>query len=310
MLKRLYCLAVRLHPESFRQRFGDEMLYIFDQQRGVLAKLLVTWDCILSLLRQRTLRTATEMPAAIANPASGFPSFHSLDPFQPSASAIINGAMLTLILFYMTVTAVPYSWIHILHPRTVEIAGEPPQAHRHNTHRFPAISPLDILPTDPDVHKLSLPLQPDVISTHSEATRSKDLNALVAFRRKMLLSDRSDSAVTQSKNSRSDAVGLAPSLLPHREMLLLDQYVGKYVSTNPPMTIWIQMESDPLQGDHLSFSSAPTGHPTLALKPVSPSNFIITGARNSYIEFATDVHGRICCLSFVVNSNALMARRP
>jgi hypothetical protein len=31
MLRRLYRCAVRMHPSSFRRRFGEEMLYIFDQ---------------------------------------------------------------------------------------------------------------------------------------------------------------------------------------------------------------------------------------------------------------------------------------
>jgi hypothetical protein len=31
MTRRLYILLLRLHPRAFRQRFGDEMLGIFDQ---------------------------------------------------------------------------------------------------------------------------------------------------------------------------------------------------------------------------------------------------------------------------------------
>ncbi len=64
MLRRLYRCAVRLHPSSFRRSFGDEMLYIFDQQKGTLAAVGVTLDCVFSLLRQWTLRP---------RPASSYP---------------------------------------------------------------------------------------------------------------------------------------------------------------------------------------------------------------------------------------------
>ena len=56
MLRRLYRCVVRLHPFSFRRRFGEEMLYIFDQQKGTLSALGVMLDCVFSLLRQWTLR--------------------------------------------------------------------------------------------------------------------------------------------------------------------------------------------------------------------------------------------------------------
>jgi hypothetical protein len=47
-----YRLIVRMHPGPFRDRFGDEMLWIFDaeRRRGRAAQLLL--DGVLSLLRQ------------------------------------------------------------------------------------------------------------------------------------------------------------------------------------------------------------------------------------------------------------------
>jgi hypothetical protein len=48
-----YRLILRIHPAPFLARFGDEMLWIFEEecQRGATARLL--FDGILSLLRQR-----------------------------------------------------------------------------------------------------------------------------------------------------------------------------------------------------------------------------------------------------------------
>jgi hypothetical protein len=126
MLKHLYRCAVRLHPSSFRQRFGDEMLYVFDQQKGTLAALRVTFDCVVSLLRQWILRPNLGLPAASPlNPtADHIPSFETLDAFRPRASAIIHGAALTLILFCMTGFAIRYSWIHVLHLHIREIGTD------------------------------------------------------------------------------------------------------------------------------------------------------------------------------------------
>ena len=48
-----YRLILRLHPTSFRDEFGSEMLWIFDQEQrpGAVAHLFL--DGTLSLLRQR-----------------------------------------------------------------------------------------------------------------------------------------------------------------------------------------------------------------------------------------------------------------
>jgi hypothetical protein len=46
-----YRLLLRLHPVGFQQQFGAEMLWIFDEQPGASAYLLL--DGALSLLRQR-----------------------------------------------------------------------------------------------------------------------------------------------------------------------------------------------------------------------------------------------------------------
>ena len=59
MLRRLYCLLLRLHPPYFRQRFANEMLLIFDEKttadgRRAAARLMA--DGAASLARQWALR--------------------------------------------------------------------------------------------------------------------------------------------------------------------------------------------------------------------------------------------------------------
>ncbi len=271
MLRRLYGCAVRLHPPSFRRRFGEEMLYIFDQQGGTLAALGVTLDCVLSLLRQWTLRPhiGTELaPAPLLSPAADHvPSFVSLDPFQPRASAIIPGALLSLVLFYMTVLAIPYSWIHILDLRFFpEIAGDPTQPLSRDSRKSPQHLQVDVIPTEP------------------EGIQSKTIA------------------------SSSPHIPAAPDRT-RGVTIWLDPYVGKYISNHPPASISIQIEYDPIRGNHLSLSLAASGHSGLALAPVSRTKFIIEGLENSYVDFTADAQGKICCLSFVVNGNATTAQR-
>jgi hypothetical protein len=48
-----YRQIVRMHPEPFRLRFGDEMLWIFEEECRQGAAVRVFCDGVLSLLRQR-----------------------------------------------------------------------------------------------------------------------------------------------------------------------------------------------------------------------------------------------------------------
>jgi len=128
MLRRLYRCVVRLHPSSFRRRFGEEMLYIFDQQQGTRSALGLMLDGVFSLLRQWTVRPRTSIELSVAHlpspTADHIPSFETLDAFRPRPSAIINGAVLSLILFCMTAFAIRYSWSHVLNLHILEIGTD------------------------------------------------------------------------------------------------------------------------------------------------------------------------------------------
>ena len=55
MFRLFYIGLIRLHPRPFRQRFGDEMLWIFDQTAsGDFGRLFA--DALVSLGRQWLLR--------------------------------------------------------------------------------------------------------------------------------------------------------------------------------------------------------------------------------------------------------------
>jgi hypothetical protein len=276
MLRRLYRCAVRLHPSRFRRRFGDEMLYIFDQQKGRLAALSFMLDCVFSLLRQWMLRPhiGVELPAAplLSQTADHIPSFETLDTFCPRASAIINGTVLSLILFWLTVFAIRYSWIHVLNLSTREIAIVSSQQASHSAGS--SSQPLALVSK-----RSSERLQLDVIPIEPENAQTKTITSSTP---------RSPAAPV-----RTHGVTI---------WLRLELYVGKYISNSPPAKISIRIE-----GDHLSLAAA--GHPQLALSPVSPMRFVIVGTEDDYVDFAPDDQGRICCLSLVESGNVITAQR-
>ena len=59
-----YRVLLRLHPREFRERFGDEMLWIFEQERGRGAVMPLFLDGVVSALRQRARSEARLQPVA------------------------------------------------------------------------------------------------------------------------------------------------------------------------------------------------------------------------------------------------------
>jgi hypothetical protein len=57
MIRGLYRCLVRLHPVTFRLRFEEEMLWIFDQAAGSWGATALIADAALSLSRQWCLRS-------------------------------------------------------------------------------------------------------------------------------------------------------------------------------------------------------------------------------------------------------------
>jgi len=128
MLRSLYRGLLRLHPPAFRERFGGEMLAIFDQAAERQPRFKLLEDGIVSLVRQWALRPEfwyDISPAPTAETASdGMPSFYTLDPFRPRTAAVVHGVLLTVVVFCLTCFAIRYSWIHVLHVHIPEVQFE------------------------------------------------------------------------------------------------------------------------------------------------------------------------------------------
>jgi len=98
MLRLLYLWLIRLHPLCFRQRFGEEMLEIFEEvfgHRGVGSLLA---DAFVSLFRQWVLRSEFRAPILVAGPI-----FRSFDSYKPRPAALVNGVLISAALLFAIV---------------------------------------------------------------------------------------------------------------------------------------------------------------------------------------------------------------
>jgi hypothetical protein len=84
MLRLLYRWLIRLHPLCFRQRFGEEMLDIFEEVSEHRGEASLFTDAFLSLFRQWVMRSEFRQ-RVLAFPDT--PIFRSFEPYKPTPAA-------------------------------------------------------------------------------------------------------------------------------------------------------------------------------------------------------------------------------
>jgi uncharacterized protein len=105
LLRRVYSTLIRVHPERFRSRYGQEMLWIYDESAGA-DRTLLFMDGILSAFRQRLLRREpAPTPASPAGPVFALVDSASLRLF--SLSWGIAAAACTWVLLGVFLAAGP-----------------------------------------------------------------------------------------------------------------------------------------------------------------------------------------------------------
>jgi hypothetical protein len=112
MLRFAYSWVLRFHPSLFRQRFGQEMLAIFDLQQGLWARNKLLADGILSLLRQWLLRPEFWAESHEQSVPSGVPLFYMVKRFTPRIVALIDGGLVSIVTFTMVCLMMQYTWQH------------------------------------------------------------------------------------------------------------------------------------------------------------------------------------------------------
>ena len=156
MMKRsVYLCLLRLHPRWFRQRFGDEMLCIFDQAAANGRAGAFFRDAAVSLARQWLLRS--EPPAHTPLAANGVPTFRLCDDSGPRTMALIHGGILSLAVFAGLTLLVAYGGS----ARSLLLLGS---RHPSHSHLLPAHTSAP-----------AAPLSTEVAISPDNAIRSTDL---------------------------------------------------------------------------------------------------------------------------------------
>src|SRR5262245_28434914 len=107
MMRCLYLYIVRLHPCRFRERFGEELKFGFDETRSVTGSSFLFADALLSLLRQWVFRPknwATPRPAVYAS-SDGTRLFTLIQDSRPRSFFLLCGLVISGALFVGIVVA-------------------------------------------------------------------------------------------------------------------------------------------------------------------------------------------------------------
>ena len=292
MLRSLYRCALRLHPPAFRKRFADEMLSILDHTKGRRPRYRLLMDAVLSLLRQWTIRSefwndVSTVPSRQVAP-DGLPSFSSLDPFRPRASAVVHGVVLTTTLFLLTCFAIRYSWINVLHVHIPAFEFESsssihPSASPSELRGMPALAPAKnaASATSPQVDTTSAHLYVEPLPVEAEDTAG--------------VTTRSTSKIISS--SKGTPVTVLTTL-----QIRLQSYTGTYTSTSPrvAISVWIR-------GDRLVVEV--DDEPARPLSPLSSTTFVVEGSNDCELQFASESDGKFHRLRLSEPARQITAQR-
>jgi hypothetical protein len=115
MIRCLYTCLLRIHPAHFRQRFSDEMLWIFDEAAAHRHTAPLFADVFLSLWRQWALRSEFgHQPETIHRTVpDGVPVFYLGPSDTPRTGALIHGGVLSLVVFSTVCYMLSHSNSHV-----------------------------------------------------------------------------------------------------------------------------------------------------------------------------------------------------
>ncbi len=108
MLRKCYSLLLRLHPAAFRQRFGQEMLAIFDEVAVCQGARGLFLDAGVSLFRQWVLRPEFRTADACIPVPAGAPGFTSLEDYRMRPVAVMYGSVLSVFLFWAVIFVIDH----------------------------------------------------------------------------------------------------------------------------------------------------------------------------------------------------------
>jgi hypothetical protein len=290
MLRFVYHWLLRLHPTRFRDRFAEEMLAIFDDAAEEQTKVALLTDGFVSLVRQWTLRSEYWEPKAIVSAPSSpdvVPLFYTFERFKPRTSALIDGGILTVIVFYAVCLILRYTWTH---PVLMPFRGVQFQT-SSTVNQSGSYSTLPVAVTSinsgqqfisPEFarksSKVVLPASGSPASPQS-GTQAALSDRLAHERLRIAVSPHPIMSPVISSASQSSVRTILP---PKVSEETLRSYAGMYAADPPnQLAIFITAEDGQLAVEV-------GGEPKCALVPASGTRFVVSGATNTSIEFVKD----------------------
>lgn len=285
MLRSLYSCLLRLHPSAFRDRFGDEMLSIFDQTGRRIAQLSLVLEGALSLTRQWALRREFWRSHSVAapQPVSHLPSFTTLESFRPSTAAVVHGLALSVMLFCATCFAIRYSWIRVLHIQIPEFQSE-------------GLLPTSPLPPTTQTRSIQKPIGA-ANSPKEQQSISDQLSVDV-----LPVEGKTEGMSKSGLTLKSQISGAQPEVKAVLFEISLDNYAGTYKAQSPGIMIKVAIE-----GGHLTMQFA--GGRRRALSPKSETTFGIPGEPDGQVEFVPGADGKMRQVSLYENGQHVIAER-
>ncbi len=265
MLRVLYGLILRAHPEYFRQRFGEEMQSIFDEAESDRVALGLLADAVVSLARQWTLRPHFWTEPQLAGAGQGAPLFSSLENNKPRTSALIYGAFVSVLVLNGVSLTMGYAWNH---PRFMDIRpGYGPAGRLPDSKLISRALPRRTLPAEPalytDEGRVVL-----IFTTHAHAAAAApDANSSVA-------------APMAASSQSSDSSAAPPAGL-------LQSYAGTYISNSAGHErVNVTLVGGRLQLEVAGVFSSP-------LTPVSNAQPLVCGGADCQVSFLANASGTV-----------------
>lgn len=294
MLRRLYGCVVRLHPPRFRDRFGAEMLSIFDEAAAPHAKSALVADGLVSIFRQWVFRHeyAGESVAEAAHCSSGgAPVFFIIDEYRPRTGPLIWGGVLTLALFCAAWLLSEYTWTHPVFMPLTTVQFETPSdsAPEGSSSRSPL--PLATIPSSERARaprgaatsSMSTPIERAPSSPRNASTVPPSMAAPVA---------KPQTAAPVLNGNLQTKTETVPTGVPLRGVPTATvaedgplSYVGGYtVEGMSGAEIVVTAENGQLA---IQFD----GEPKAKLVSTGGANFIFADSKNSWVKFLKDESG-------------------
>jgi hypothetical protein len=296
MLRLLYIFLLRLHPARFRQRFGDEMLGIFDRERTHSVSLVV--DATLSVARQWTLRSEFWEEQLQSVPvSSNVPSFFTFGDSRPTTLALIHGTFVAILIIAAVVLAISYQHNPIVILPQIIL----PDSARSTVHPPVSPTPLTVY-KDSQASSSSLS---DNIRLQVVAPKPIPIESLAS----VVLGKGKHKRSPQAQVSLSSDVPGTMSLPPASPAAVSSDstpspahYEGAYISDSGQLLLTVGEQSGRLW---VKFK----GQPLRALLAASESRFLMEGTDGQWLEFGTDTNDRMKVDAFVRGQHFIAHRR-